>query len=647
MRKRKTAFCRCSADRGFFERKIMDSTELLSPYKYYNSRLKKQFAEKNSEYFDDLVKRSGIDVAENRRTVKKYKNAAITEEKALKKLSSAKGLKTFLIVLAVILFIVTAISVFLIVGETENIAAAIVVAIVSFIGAVFSLVTALARMPKIIKLRQKEYDKCKREAEKLKKLAYSQMAPLNALFDWNMFADIMNASVPVIKMDKYFDVEKYAYLHNKYGFSDDIGDNASTQYVLSGSIVGNPFLIKRDRVCTMEPKQYFGSIVISWVEHHTDSKGNSYTVTRTQTLTASVTKPAPVYKNRTSLAYGNDAAPSLKFTRKPSNANELNEKQIERTVKKGEKKLAKLTTEALEDDDDSTNFTAMSNSEFDVLFGALDRNNEVEYRLLFTPLAQINELDLIKNKEPFGDDFTFVKDECMNYIFSGHSAAQDISASPYIYMSYDYDESKRIFDEYNNGLFTSVYFDLAPLISIPLYQQQKPAEYIYGKQFFRNYTNFEAEVIANAINKKYLTPPRASTEVIIKAEFAEKNGKSDKVTLNAKSFRGEPRVEVVPRFGGDGRWHSVPVPWTEYIPVSMFKVMEMRSCPVTRTEFENASSSGDFNAFLKQRAAKGSVAMQRGLMAMLLSGAYTVLDDEKLETFFADGNNASSVGKKK
>lgn len=624
----------------------MNSTELLSPYKYYNSALKKQFAEKNSEYFDELVKRSGIDVEENRRTVKKYKSAETLAESAEKKLSSAKGLKTFLIVLAVICFIAAAIGAFFIFGESDNPAVSIVVTAVCLAIAVFSLVTALARMPKIIRARQAAYDEKRSAAEKLKTLAFGQMAPLNALFDWNMFADVMNASVPVIKMDKYFDVEKYAYLHKKYGFSDDIGDNASTQYVLSGSIVGNPFLIKRDRVCTMRPHTYYGSLVISWVEHRTDSKGHPYTVTRTETLTASVSKPAPVYENRTSLIYGNDAAPNLKFTRRPSEANDMNEKQIERTVRKGEKKLAKLTTEALEDDDETTNFTAMSNSEFDVLFGALDRNNEVEYRLLFTPLAQINELDLIRNKEPYGDDFTFIKDECLNYIFSEHTQKQDLSASPYLFVSYDVDESRKIFDEYNNGIFTSVYFDLAPLISIPIYQQQKPAEYIYGKQFFRNYTNFEAEVLANAIDRKLLTPPEASTEVIIKAEFAEKNGKSDKVTLNVKSFQGVPRMDYVPEFGGDGRWHDVPVPWTEYIPVSMFKVMEMRSCLSKKTEFDSAFSSGDFNAFIKQRAKGGGVVWQRGLMAMLLSGAYTANDDERLEKIFADGGNDGPQNKK-
>jgi len=613
----------------------MDSTDLLSPYSFFNSQLKKTYADKNSAYFDELVKKSGINIDENRRTVKKYNNAEKLAKKAKKKLDSAIRLKTCLIVFAVIFFVAAIIGVLLAVSESVQVGVGVAIAVVGVALGVFLLIMALGRMGKIIKKRREEYDTLFNNAEKLKDLAYAQMAPLNNLFDWNMFADVMNKSVPVIKMDKYFDIEKYAYLNKKYGFNDDVGENASTQYVLSGSIIGNPFIIKRDRICIMDKKEYFGSLVISWCETETDSKGNSYTVTRTQTLRASVFKPYPVYRDRTSLIYGNDAAPDLKFSRAPSEANSMNERQLAKTVAKGEKRLAKMTAKAFQDDDPDTNFTAMSNSEFDVLFGALDRDNEVEYRLLFTPLAQKNELELIKSKQPYGDDFTFVKEGCMNYIFSTHMQEQDISASPDLFISYDYDESKRVFNEYNNSMFKAIYFDLAPLISIPLYQQQKPAEYIYGKHFFRNYTNFEAEVLANAINRRLLTPPHSATEVIIKAEFAEKNGKSDKITLNAKSYKGIARVENVPKRGDDGLWHDVPVQWIEYVPISMCKVMEMRSCAMSRGEFNNASSAGDIGNFLKSRAVKGGVAQQRGLMAMLLSGAYTVSDDEKLESFFA------------
>ncbi len=39
-------------------------------------------------------------------------------------------------------------------------------------------------------------------------------------------------------------------------------------------------------------------------------------------------------------------------------------------------------------------------------------------------------------------------------------------------------------------------------------------------------------------------------------------------TVTANGFRGVSRTDHVEVYGGDGRWHSVPVEWVEYLPVS-------------------------------------------------------------------------------
>ena len=128
---------------------------------------------------------------------------------------------------------------------------------------------------------------------------------------------------------------------------------------------------------------------------------------------------------------------------------------------------------------ETTNFTAMTNDKFDVLFGAIDRTNETEFRLLFTPLAQNSMINLIENAKPYGDDFYFVKENCLNYISSIHSQTEDYFIEPSKYSSYSYDESRNKFIEYNCHFLEALYFDLAPLLCIPLYQQYKPVEYIY------------------------------------------------------------------------------------------------------------------------------------------------------------------------
>ena len=66
-------------------------------------------------------------------------------------------------------------------------------------------------------------------------------------------------------------------------------------------------------------------------------------------------------------------------------------------------------------------FNRLPNEEFEALFMALDRDNEVEFRLLFTPLAQKNMISILRAKNVgFGDDFIFKKRKELNYIKSMH-----------------------------------------------------------------------------------------------------------------------------------------------------------------------------------------------------------------------------------
>ena len=47
---------------------------ILEPLDKYNNLLKKLHHENSEKYFDDLVKKSGINVLENKTTVKKYQS---------------------------------------------------------------------------------------------------------------------------------------------------------------------------------------------------------------------------------------------------------------------------------------------------------------------------------------------------------------------------------------------------------------------------------------------------------------------------------------------------------------------------------------------------------------------------------------------
>ena len=92
-------------------------------------------------------------------------------------------------------------------------------------------------------------------------------------------------------------------------------------------------------------KTYDGYKTIHWTESYRDSNGNYRTRTRSQTLHATVTKPAPFYSAEVMLNYCAQGGPDLCFTRDATHLDRKTDKEIDRYVKRGERKLKKMTDE--------------------------------------------------------------------------------------------------------------------------------------------------------------------------------------------------------------------------------------------------------------------------------------------------------------
>ncbi len=595
--------------------------ELLEPLKAYKSKLEKEFADNAAAMFQEMVERSKIDVAQNRATAKAYRGEIAIAEKIAAKLSAHKSLRGFLIFLTVAGFLTAAVGIYLLVqaiylagGLCLGLGAGVGAAM---LGVIFGVLNG--KIKNFEQQRQKHLDRSKKLLEECNR----QMAALNSLFDSNMTKKLIEKTVPLLKIDDNFSMRRYDYLSGKYGFPIDAPNNRSTIGILTGEILGNPFVVDRELVSFMGSETYWGHLVITWTTTYTDSEGNVHTQTHTQTLTASVTKPMPRFKQETRLIYGNEAAPDLSFTHEPSHAEDMSENQLERHVKRGSKKIRKKQDKALKKG--TSNFTGMGNEEFDVLFGALDRNNEVQFRLLFTPLAQQNMLALMKDDYGFGDDFHFAKRGCLNYVSSEHSAQWDMDTDYTKFYSYDADISRSKFMEFNKQYFKSLFFDLAPLLSIPLYQQMKPHEYIYKDSYGRNYTAYEAEFMANAMGRSAFAPAAAKTDSILKSAIISKDGQSDSLEITAYSYRTEPRVDFVPVFGGDGMMHNVPVPWDEYIPIQKSSTVKLKELGLTGREFAGKLSSTPLKDALDRY---GKATYAHGLLCCMVAAADGNFDEE-------------------
>ena len=588
---------------------------LLEPLKAYKDVYEKKFDENAKKYFEGLVSQSAMDVPENRKTVAEHKKEMSVLNNLKKRLSKQNILRGFLIFLAVVGFIMLGVGIYLlVVGNT------LVGAILTPIGAVMAIVTIVVTVTvlnsKIKKLKE-ECENQEKIANEIKTKAWQQMAPLNGLFESNATKKLIEETVPLIQLDDNFNMRRYDYLSGKYGFRDNADNRRSTIGILTGEILGNPFVVDRELVQNMGTETYTGTMVITWTTTYRDKDGHTHTQHHSQTLVAHVTKPKPVYSTQTRLIYGNEAAPDLTFSHSPSHAEQLSDKQLESKVRSGSKKIEKQQNKQL--NNANSNFTGMGNEEFDVLFGALDRDNEVQFRLLFTPLAQRNMLDLMKDKETgFGDDFHFFKSKCLNYISSEHSASWDLNTDYSRYQSYDVDDSYNRFMSFNRHYFKSLFFDLAPLLSIPLYQQHKPHEYIYMDVYPRNYTSYEAEYAVNKLGQNAFSNSLSRTQSILKTNFLKKDGKSDELQVTAYSFTTEERVDFVPTLGGDGHIHNVPVHWLEYIPVTKDSRVKLKELAMTDKQFGKKLGEDGFKSTISKFGRAHS--FSHGLLCCLVDG---------------------------
>ena len=501
---------------------------IYNPQEEYDNKFKSLHADNTNKFFNDLVSRSGVDIEANRRTVKEHNAFMESLKKLKKKLFWWKFLRVLTCITIVLIPLVI-----------------------------------LKINPKIKALRG-EIELADKKIAELLALAHTQMAPLNALFTDRDALKIIETTIPMLSFAPCFSVEQEANMRINYDFDDQSNAEQSTVDVLAGGYNENPFLFENRVIHKMGMETYHGSKTIYWTETYRGSDGKTHTRTRSQTLYASVTKPKPFYRSQVLLNYCAQGGPELSFTRDATNLDEKSEKEIDRYVKKGEKKLKKKTDEALKENKD---FISMSNTDFEVLFDALDRTDEVQFRTLFTPLAQTNMVDLIRSQTGYGDDFHFIKQKRTNRIISEHSQGRAVNLHPSEYISYAFDVIKESFIGKNIKFFKDVYFDFAPIWAIPIYQE-RPVHSLHPiPDYEQKYSYKECEALANRIGKQFVVHPQTKTQAILKASFVGHRNGVDEITVTASSYDMIPRVDFIPVLGGDGRMHSVPVPWDDYIPL--------------------------------------------------------------------------------
>lgn len=576
---------------------------VMSPMDYYTKEARAKHEALCEEHFQDLLSKSRIDVNANREAAEAYRAQMKIVDALNGKIRKLNVLRGFMIA-----FMVIAAVAAIVVAVIDSIPIELRIIIPTACAIIFTvlLLVVLLKINKLIRGYDLEEDGEREKANRHLARANEIIAPLIALFREDDVLRLIEKTLPSIKFERRLSTDLVEDMSVNYDFSDFSEGRCSSVDTVSGRISGNPFFFDRLLEETLGTETYHGYLTIHWTTTYRDSDGKMRTRHHSQTLHATVTKPKPYYSIKTRLHYGNQAAPDLSFSRDADHVEDLSEKKLERLVKSGEGKLAKRARESLEE---GGNFTEMANTKFEVLFDALDRDHEQQFRLMFTPLAQNDMVKLITSEEGYGDDFAFIKRRRHNVIISEHMQSWVMDTHVSNYASYDVDILHTKFISCSKEYFKSVYFDFAPLLTVPAYQHAPVPSMAKAKED-RAYTHKEYEVVANEMGRTLFAHPDTATDVVLKTEHVATYGGTERVEVTAYSWGAIPRLDYVPMFGGDGRMHSVPVHWVEYYPLERVSQIEIRD--VRNAEDEDFRDKRDA---LSRMADLKHLAFKHGLFA--------------------------------
>lgn len=533
--------------------------DIYDPLDEYVNTFAPRFRQVAKDTFAQLSKEAGVDINANRQTCKQL-------YKAQGDLKSVKSKLCWTIFLCVVMWggaIGGGIAIYNMYDSFESWEIVLIA-----IGIATALLLLFWKIQPLIKRLKSERNGLIEKTTKLEKEAWQQMAPLNRLYDWDILTRMMTQTVPKLEFDPYFTTQRLADLQEVYGWDGTFNQERSVIYSHSGLINGNPFVLCRTRKMEMGTKTYYGHKTIYWTTRERGSDGKMHTVRHSETLTASVTAPYPGYYEKTRLIYGNTAAPDLKFYRKQSG---LANCEGSLSYRWQRRKLRKKSRDLTNND-----FAMMTNEEFEVAFDTSNRNSNQQYALLFTPLAQANMLKLLKdNSASYGDDFDFEKNCMINTILPDHIQSIDLDMNPHLYQNFDYDKAEKDFYDINAQYFRAIYFCFAPLLCVPMYQQIRSQENIYGRDMQRHSAFWEHEALANFWGQDHFKHPQCVTDCILKTKKEQTSGDSSSVTVYAYGYRVEQRISYITKWGGDGRTHKEPVYWDEYLPVTGKRRMDI------------------------------------------------------------------------
>ncbi len=298
-----------------------------------------------------------------------------------------------------------------------------------------------------------------------------------------------------------------------------INHERSVVNLITGKMFNHPFLLFERKVQTWIDVPYSASASISY----RDSNGHWCT----EIVTATILWPFPVYSSNNFFAFKSNITPKLEFE---NNGRLKNTKKIKKFYK-------------------GSDSSHMDNEQFDVLFPC-ERNDEVQFRLLFTVLTQENFVNLINNS----DYFKMFKNglyTCVYYPNASHGTGkkpnvESIGPAKNIDFNFEHIGSRDSYDleifkqakiDQINNFLTDFMMMQMPFANMPALIREQYIE--KTKSSLKRNSCFQDMVYANkafvsysANKSKYRTDVILNTELISTAKLRNNNILISEVTVN-------------------------------------------------------------------------------------------------------------------
>lgn len=525
------------------------------PVAAYQERYYTDFLSVSENFFDDAVASSGIDLEENRRLASEIYHLRDQYTKADSRKSRWCALQWSLFIIAAVW------GCLLWYFAADNKLPAWHWAVYIPVAAVILVLSFWKIIPRITAL-DKQIAALESAIRSKSDQARGKLAPLFEFFDWKTMQSLVSQVLPFLEFDEYLNLNRLADMEENFENFLPRDDDSSLFAAESGTFYGYPFILARFLNCHIVQKEWFGSLEISWVTREKGSDGKYYTVTHHETLRASITRPAPDFYTNSMLFAGHHAVPNLDFSREPSELSGEEGFWANFNKKRVLKKLHRFAQNL----EDSSNYTMMSNRDFEALFHCTDRSCEVGFRQLFTPLAQQMMVKLLNDKScSYGDDFCYLKEGKCSCIIPQHLEDTPLADAPFNSREFDFVKVKEQFQRETRDFFRSIYFTFAPLLTVPLYNEPRAPEDIPETG---GISEAEIETAVNYIGGAHFAHPSSITHNILRVRNFRRFREYVSAEVDALGFRGVDRVEYVPVWGGDGKRHLVPVEYIEYHPVT-------------------------------------------------------------------------------